>query len=368
MVAVQFDDCIITDRGGIVENRHLVHAAIVDANGKLLYAVGDPLRVTLARSAAKPAQALAILESGGFEKFDFNDADLALICASHNSEDRHISRARAMLAKVQAKEEDLRCGGHAALSDAVNKEWVKADYAPTGISNNCSGKHVGMLAGAKALKAEISEYHLPHNPMQLHVKRAIEELSNLDANELKWAVDGCNLPAPAMPLSSLGRLYGSFAAAVDEVEKDSSPSKRSLDLARIFHAMVQYPECVGGEGRFCTRLMTTYQQGLIGKLGAEGCYGIGIRPTEQTRKLGTNAAVGIAIKIEDGSIPILYSAVMEILQQLQIGSPDMRKELADFHHPPLLNTAGLTIGRVSHAINQVLILQLPGTPDPLRKN
>ncbi|KAF9892286.1 hypothetical protein FE257_002063 [Aspergillus nanangensis] len=349
-MTIKIEDSIITYRGTIVENRHKVHAAIVDANGKLLYVVGNPSRVTLARSAAKPAQALAILETGAPDRFGFDAVDLALICASHSSEDHHISRARAMLRKVGAKETDLRCGGHAALSEAANRAWIKADYTPTAICNNCSGKHAGMLGGAKALGATMAEYHLPDSPMQARVKEVVVQLSNLgDEEEVQWAVDGCNLPAPAMPLFSMGRMFGTFAAAVDEVQVNPYPSERCQAQARIFGAMVQYPENVGGEGRFCTRLMTTYQTGLMGKLGADGCYGIGIRATEQTRRLGTGGAVGIAVKIEDGTIPILYAAVMEILEQLDIGTTEMRGELADFHHPAIVNTAGVVTGHVSHA-------------------
>ncbi|KAI1257982.1 hypothetical protein MGN70_001027 [Eutypa lata] len=58
-------DCVTTDRGGIIENRHYVHVAVVDRTGHLLYSAGNPSRTTLARSAAKPAQTLAILETGG---------------------------------------------------------------------------------------------------------------------------------------------------------------------------------------------------------------------------------------------------------------------------------------------------------------
>lgn len=344
------DDCVVTYRGDIVENRHRVHAAIVDANGNILYTVGDPSRVTLIRSAAKPAQALAILETGAFEQFYFDDADLALMCASHNSEDMHISRAQSMLAKIQAKETDLRCGGHAATSDAVNKSWIKADYTPTEICNNCSGKHVGMMAGAKCLGADVSDYHLPKNPMQLLVKRIVGDLANLEGDEVKWAIDGCNLPTPAIPLYSLAQMYGTLAAAAD-LYKDNNSQQRLQSLARIFHAMTGYPELVGGEGRFCTRLMTAFQGNLVGKVGADACYGIGIRASEQTRNLGTDPAIGIAIKIEDGNIAILYSAVMEILEQLGIGTLETREKLADFHHPKLLNTAGVEIGHVDCAFN-----------------
>lgn len=348
IVKLPTDDYVVTYRGDIVENRHQVHAAIVDANGNMLYAVGDPSRVTLIRSAAKPAQALAIMETGALKTFTFDDTDLALICASHNSEDRHVSRARSMLAKVDAKETDLRCGGHVAISDAVNKAWIKTDYTATGICNNCSGKHVGMIAGAKCLGADISHYHLPEHPMQLLVKRAVGDLANLKEDEVKWGIDGCNLPAPAIPLYALAQMYGTLAAAAD-IDADNNTLERTQNLARIYHAMTQHPETVGGEGRFCTRLMTAFQGSLVGKLGAEGCYGIGIRATEHTKELGTDTAIGIAIKVEDGNIPILYSAVMEILEQMGIGIPEIRKELGDFHHPKLLNTAGVEIGYVDCA-------------------
>jgi L-asparaginase II len=76
---------VISYRGGIIENRHNVHAAIVDASGQLLYTVGNYQRMTLARSSTKPIQTLAILETGAAERFDYDDADVALMCASHNS-------------------------------------------------------------------------------------------------------------------------------------------------------------------------------------------------------------------------------------------------------------------------------------------
>lgn len=72
-------DYIVTDRGGIVENRYSVHCAVVDQTGRILYTCGDPNRLTLARSAAKPAQALAVLEIEGFDKYGYDDVDLALI-------------------------------------------------------------------------------------------------------------------------------------------------------------------------------------------------------------------------------------------------------------------------------------------------
>lgn len=347
----QFEDFVVTDRGGIVENRHAVHAAIVDAQGRLLYAVGNPSRMTLARSAAKPAQALAVLETPGFDGFGFDEADLALMCASHNSEERHIARAKSMLTKVGAQESDLRCGGHPSICHVVNRSWIKADLTPTGVYNNCSGKHAGMLGGARALDAGFADYHLPNHPLQLNIRQAVEDLSGLRGDDVKWAIDGCNLPAPGLPLSSMGRIYAGFAAAADDAQTDEDTPARTQRMARIFSAMTTYPEMVGGKGRFCSLLMETFQGLLIGKVGADGCYGVGIRASEYTKQLGVEGAVGIAVKIEDGSIEILYAVVAEILEQLQIGTPEMRRGMAAFHRLKRLNTMEVETGQVSFAFH-----------------
>lgn len=345
-------DCVTSDRDGIVENRHYVHIAVVDEAGKILFSAGNPSRVTLVRSTAKPAQALAVLETGGFEQSGFDDGDLALMCASHSSEDLHLNRARRMLAKAGAEESDLRCGGHASISEAVNRAWIKADFVPTGICNNCSGKHAGMLAGARALGAGYANYHLPDHPMQTRVKRVVTELSGLDTEHVQWGNDGCNLPAPAMPLWALGKTYAAFAAAADAWDSSeqagSAVPVRMAYMARIFHAMARYPDLVAGqEGRFCTELMRAFDGALIGKLGADGCYGVGIRASEETAKLGAKGAIGISVKVEDGNIEILYATVVETLAQLGIEAVESRKKLSRFHDLKRTNTMGVTVGHVS---------------------
>uniref|UniRef100_UPI00311CE1AD L-asparaginase II protein n=1 Tax=Rhizobium etli TaxID=29449 RepID=UPI00311CE1AD len=341
------EDFVVTDRGGIVENSHRVHAAVVDAKGRLLYALGNPTRMTLARSAAKPAQALAILETEGVAGYGFDDADIALMCASHSSEDRHIARTRAMLSKIKAEEADLRCGGHPSLSEMVNRSWIKQDFIPTAVCSNCSGKHVGMLAGARAIGAGTDGYHLPDHPMQGRVKRTVAELCDLDAGDVEWGTDGANLPTPAFPLDRLGRIYAKLASAADGSDAGEGQSTRCAALAHIFRAMARHPEMVAGEGRYCTMLMRAFDGALVGKLGADASYAIGVRASDATRQLGTDGALGISVKIEDGNLEMLYAVVTELLERLGIGSPDVRSQLASFHHPQRVNTMGVTTGGVS---------------------
>ncbi|KAF5632033.1 asparaginase [Fusarium sp. NRRL 52700] len=341
------NNCVITDRDGIVENIHRVHVAVTDSHGNILYAVGDPARVTLARSAAKPAQALAVIETGGFQNAGFDDIDLALMCASHNAEDRHVERARSMLVKIKAQESDYRCCGHVSLNPAVNQAWAQKGLdISSGIYNNCSGKHAGMMAGALALGASITDYHSPDHPMQVRVKKATEELCP-EATLVQWATDGCNIPAPAFPLFYMAHTFAIFAAGTDSAEKEASPSRRTRNLAQIFSAMSSYPEFVGGKGRFCTDLMQVYKGQLIGKVGADGCYGVGIRESEQTRSVGARGSLGISVKVDDGNLDILYAVVVEVLEQLSIGTSDTRQALDKWHHFKRKNTMDVVVGSVS---------------------
>jgi L-asparaginase II len=338
-------------RGEAIENTHLAHIAVVDAHGRLLHAFGDPARMTLARSAAKPAQALAVVETGALERCGFDEADLALMCASHSSEPRHIERVRAMLAKAQASEADLRCGGHAPLSDAVYVDWLKRGFTPGAVCSNCSGKHAGMLAGARSIGAALAGYELPEHPLQVRVKHTVADVCDLPDDAVQWAIDGCNLPTPAFPLDRLARLFAKLAAAQDESAAAASAIlPRTAALARIYRAMTAYPELVAGEGRFCTLLMRAFGGALVGKVGADGSYAIGVRASAQTAQAGSDGALGIAVKIEDGNLAVLYAVVAEVLALLGIGTPEQRAQLDAFHAPPRLNTMGVETGWLGFSI------------------
>jgi L-asparaginase II len=338
-------DLVVSFRGNVVENQHRIHAAVVDPSGKLLYTVGNHQRMTLARSSTKPIQTLAILETGAAKLFDFNDADVALMCGSHSSEPQHIERARAMLKKTGVQEEILTCGGHPAQNPTVNRAWIQEGYIPTGICNNCSGKHTGMIAGAVALGASAHNYYTIEHPMQKRVYRAVEDLSGLCKEEVQWAVDGCNLPTPAMPLPNFALMFAKLSEAADS--SVTASDQRTQHLSRIHKSMSSYPGLVGGEGRFDTDLMQAYGGLLVGKIGADACYGIGIRASQKNTS-SKHGPMGVAVKVEDGNLDILYAAVIEILEQLDIGTSKTRQQLRCWHHPDIINTAGVVTGGFRH--------------------
>ena len=51
-------------RGDLVDQIHRGHIAVTDHTGRILWKLGDPERLTFARSSAKPLQAIPVAESG----------------------------------------------------------------------------------------------------------------------------------------------------------------------------------------------------------------------------------------------------------------------------------------------------------------
>ena len=102
---------VVVRRGGIVESVHRIHAGVVDGDGRLIASVGNPEYPVFHRSAAKPFQAVPLVEDGVVERFGLTMPELALCCASHSSELRHIEGARSILEKASLSEEDLEYHG-----------------------------------------------------------------------------------------------------------------------------------------------------------------------------------------------------------------------------------------------------------------
>jgi L-asparaginase II len=122
---------VIVTRGALVESRHRVHAAVVNASGALIGAARDAAIVTHWRSCAKPFQIMPFIESGGFDKLGWGDDQLALACASHGGEPEHVAIAQAMLASIGMEEGDLACGPHEPLAQRGHKAQPAPGTPPT---------------------------------------------------------------------------------------------------------------------------------------------------------------------------------------------------------------------------------------------
>ena len=107
---------VVVTRGDMVESRHRVHAAVVNAAGELIGFANDATIVTHWRSCAKPFQIMPLLAAGGFDRIGWGDDQLAIACGSHGGEPEHVALAESMLASLGMEEGDLACGAHDPLA------------------------------------------------------------------------------------------------------------------------------------------------------------------------------------------------------------------------------------------------------------
>lgn len=301
-------------RGTIIESAHEVHVAVVDSDGRLIGRAGDPDLTTFWRSAAKPFQALPLVLDGVADRFELDQADLALACASHSSEPEQVERVREFLVKIGCAESDLLCGPHTPLSDTVAQDYRARGVTLTAIHSNCSGKHAGMLALAKHRGWPLAGYVGADHPVQRRCLEEIATWTGLPESDIGTGVDGCGVLCFAVPLRRMALAYAKLG------------SSRDGSVRRIPHAMLAHPELVAGAGRPCTELMTAFPGRVIAKVGAEGVYSA----------LIVEKQVGVALKVADGHTHAAVLALHAVLGELGIGAGAPVR--------PIRNSRGVEVG------------------------
>jgi L-asparaginase II len=317
-------------RGGRVESLHRGSAAAVAADGLLIAAAGAYSDPVYLRSAAKPFQAMPLLEAGGERAFRLTSSDLALMCSSHGGEPRHVEGARRLLAKGGFTERDLACGAHWPMHEPSARRLRRMSRRATPLHNNCSGKHAGLLLACRLYGFSALDYWKPAHPIQREVLARMARWTGVPASRIEIAVDGCSLPVFRVPLSALAFAYGRLLA----------PDAGAV-AARILRAMWERPPMMAGAGRFTSAFIAAGPGRWIGKEGAEGVYAIGLGPGVARRQ-----AVGLAFKIEDGGIRARDAVSLALLERLGAMRPAARRALATWRDPALRNPRKLRVGRI----------------------
>ena len=323
-------------RGGRVESVHRGSVAVVDEDGRLLASAGAPRAGVYWRSAAKPFQAMALLDAGGEEAFHLGSDEIALLCASHGGEPRHVAVARSLLELGGFAPKDLACGAHPPMHEPSARALLAAGKRPTALHNNCSGKHGGLLLACRLLGFDAEGYWKPDHPVQGIVKKRVAAFCDLPASRIGIAVDGCSLPVFHAPLSRLAFAYARLVARGREGETGEPDVRR-----RICRAMWESPGMVAGRGRFTTAFLEAGPGRWIGKEGAEGVYAIGVASRRRWEK-----ALGIAFKLEDGSARARDAVALDILARLDLLRGSARRALAPYLSPVVRTARGLHVGQI----------------------
>jgi L-asparaginase II len=274
-------------RGGFVEGHHAGSVIALRSDGSAALALGRPDDPMLPRSSAKPLQATGMLRAG----LDVDDTQLAIVCASHSGQTRHLAVVRSLLARAGLDESALDNTPGLPLNAEARRAMTCAGEGPTRIAQNCSGKHAGMLATCVAAGWPTAGYRDPEHPLQQALRATIEELTG-DALAAT-VVDGCGAALFAITLSGLARSFARMATAPDGSAEH-----------RCVAAMQAHPDLVGGDGRDVTRMISEVP-GLVAKDGAEGVYAVAMTDGR-----------AVAIKIDDGGerarLPVLVAALRSV--------------------------------------------------------
>ncbi|MFN2452055.1 MAG: asparaginase [Candidatus Dormibacteria bacterium] len=307
-------------RGDVLESVIRGHVAAVDASGVLLACAGDPDHVTPGRSTVKPLQALPFVRQA-MDALGAPVAELAIACASHEGEPRHVATVRALLDRAGLTEDQLSCGPQQPYSAAAARALVEAGEPFGRIHNNCSGKHAAMLATCRVAGWPLTGYADSAHPMQRAVATGWREVAGIDVSEAPSGIDGCGLPTYGLPLR---RLAAAFAGAASSA--DSS-------FRRCQEAMAAEPFLVGGSDRFDTALLSAAGRLVTAKSGGAAVWCAVLR----------DEGVAVAVKLEAGHGEQLPPVALAVLAGLGFPLGDA-PSLQPFACPELHNWAGMAVG------------------------
>ncbi|MGH7534885.1 MAG: asparaginase, partial [Gemmatimonadales bacterium] len=302
----------------------------------LVASAGRPELVAFWRSAAKPFQAIPLIEDGAAERWNLTDPEVALSCASHSSEPVHLELVEAMLRKIGCEERDLACGAHQPLSAAVAEQVARSGIALSPKWSNCSGSHAGMLALARHRGWPTAGYERAGHPVQERVLDEVARWTGTPRDAIGLGVDGCATLSFALSLRAMATAYARLAGS------GGSTARRVRD------AMFAHPTLVAGTDRVCTDLIAAFPGRILAKVGADGIYGAAL----------PEAGLGLALKVEDGDTRSASVALLEVLRLMAArgGLPAAPTawpaSVARHREPPTVNTRGAVTGvlRVAGAL------------------
>ncbi len=222
------------------------------------------------------------------------DQKLALICASHSGAQLHIDLTKKILADAGISESAMRNAIDKPLGEKEKISW--GEKPGTQFTQNCSGKHAGMLVTCQINGWDMENYLAKDHPLQLSIKKELEEMAEEKVSTV--SIDGCG--APLFAITTMG-----LAKAIRKVVISKDPIYQ-----QIVKAATKYPELIAGEGRLTTRMMKAVP-GLFMKEGAEG---IEVCALADGRT--------IAMKIIDGSWRPVSTIIQSIFDKWGVAMPD----------------------------------------------
>ena len=297
----------IVVRSGVVESRHLGHAALVDPDGQVVASVGDPTTTFYPRSAVKPWQAATIRRVGArHDGAPLDGPALAITAGSHAATRDHVALVAAMLEGAGLDVETaLQCPAARPGDDDARDDVVRTGGGPARVAYNCSGKHAGMLLACLANDWPTATYLDADHPLQRAIRAGLEQAMETEVAHV--AVDGCGAPLFAVPLDGLARAASAYLRGDD--------SQRA-----VADAMRAHPRLVAGPGREDTHAMA-HLDGVVSKSGADGVqvlmaedgWAVVVKVLDGAHRAAMTAALALLDRVPDVDVTAAAEATREVV-------------------------------------------------------
>jgi L-asparaginase II len=260
-------------RADLIESVHTGRLVLLNPDGSIDKSWGDIEQLIYPRSAIKCVQAAVGVEMGS----RVSGPTMALAASSHSGAPMHIQGVIGILSEAGLTVDDLRCPPDWPLGPKEHQELLRSHGQKEPVVMNCSGKHSSWLNACVHSGMDTSTYLDVAHPIQVQIKKRIEELAHEEITIS--SVDGCGAPLHAMTLTGLARAVQGCVVA------ESGTSERL-----VIDAVRTHPEMASGVGRDVAQFM----QAVSGAYAKEGAEGVQVVALADGRAM--------ALKIDDGNM------------------------------------------------------------------
>lgn len=317
-------------RGNTLESFHRGVICAVDEKGKVIFSKGDIHQVCYPRSAMKFLQTIPLIESGAADFFGLTEEEIAITLGSHNGEEEHVIVVDSILKKAGLNRTHLQCGPQMPTLRKDSTRLIREGKSAEAIHNNCSGKHAGFLALSVFLKAPVDGYLKPNHPVQQQIQNLVSEMYEYPLQKMECGLDGCSAPIYSVPVYHQALGFKNLSCG------EHFSTHRAIACKRILQAARNYPFMIAGSNRYCTDLIATCGQKIIGKTGAEGIFCM-VLPEHK---------IGVCIKIDDGKMLPQYNVAQAFVEASGLFDEASLRPLSKYKQDSLKNWNKLTTGKI----------------------
>ncbi|BBH23817.1 asparaginase [Paenibacillus baekrokdamisoli] len=314
-------------RGSVLENVHMGVLCGVNEFGEVLYEVGNAEHRAFLRSAAKPFQAIPVMQDKVVEAFGITGEEAALFAASQRGEAYQLRALESILRKTGISEEQLITRPTIPLNDEPKLDYLMKGLPPRCICHNCSGKHLGILSLCKVMGYPMDNYGDINHPAQQRILKVLSELSECPVSDIHIAIDGCGFPVFALPLKCSASAY--LKLACPDLIADESVRNAVIQITGYMNA---YPNMIASHDFICSELLR--DSNIVAKGGAKGFYAFALKKER----------IAFALKVIDGSENPWPIIVASVLEQMRYSNKETIRRMYELTPKEIRNDNGVIVG------------------------